>query len=303
MTQAIHPDGSDTAATWRRAGHARSWLLASPATLWLIALTLVPLALVLLASFWKTSLMGLSNEWTTESWERVLGARIYFELLFKTFRIAIATTLITLLLSYPMALLLANQRGARKALLIFVLFLPFWVGYVVRTFAWLPILGRGGVINQSLMALGLISEPLDWLLYNEFAVHLGLVYIYLLFMILPIYLSIERIDRALVEAAYDLYARPVAMLRHVLLPLSWPGVLSGCVMVFLLTFGAYVTPALLGGIKGTTFATVIATQFTTDRNWSLGSTLAFTMVVVVIAALMFAGRFIGLQAVFLQGKK
>lgn len=286
-----------------RVGQVRALLLASPATLWLMAFTLVPLGLVLLASFWKTSLMGLSTDWTTESWQRVLGASIYFELLFKTFRIAIATTLITLVLSYPVALLLANQHGARKALLILVLFLPFWVGYVVRTFAWLPILGRTGVVNQVLMSLGLTDAPLNWLLYNEFAVHLGLVYIYLLFMILPIYLSVERIDRALVEAAYDLYAGPLAMLRHVLLPLSWPGVLAGCVMVFLLTFGAYVTPALLGGLKGTTFATVIATQFTTDRNWSLGSALAFSMVVVVIAALMFAGRFIGLQAIFLQGRK
>jgi len=291
--------GDSAAAKARaRAGLA----LAAPAGLWLVVFTLGPLLLIVLVSFWRSSMFGLSPDWTLRNWDRLWSSPVYLDLLLKTFRIAALTTLVTLLLSYPMALVLANQQGLRKASLVLVLFLPFWIGYVVRTFAWLPVLGRNGVINQALLGLGLVSEPVDWLLYNEFAVYVGLVYIYLLFMILPIFLSLDRIDRALIEAAYDLYARPWAVFRHVLLPLSLPGVLAGCVMVFLLTFGAYVTPALLGGASGITFANVIAAQFLTDRNWALGSALSLAMVAVVIGTLILVGRRIGLQSIFLHGR-
>src|SRR5262249_53549036 len=148
--------------------------------------------------------------------------------------IAVATTALAFVISYPMAYFLASLRGPIKTLCVVLLFLPFWTSYLVRTFVWLPMLGRNGLINQILTGLGIIDTPLDWLLYNEGTVLLGLAYVYTLFMTLPIYLSLDRLDPKLLEAAADLGAGPVQTLWRVLLPLSLPGILSGSIMVFLL---------------------------------------------------------------------
>ena len=273
--------------------------LASPSIVWLLLLVAVPCVFMVVMSFLSTGIFGIQFKFTWVNFNRMLTTPLYGYLLFKTFRIAVATTLLTLLAAYPVALFLSRQRGAVKSALVLLLFLPFWIGYVVRTFAWLPILGRGGLINQLLMQLGIISEPIEWLLYNEFAVYLGLVYVYLLFMVLPIFLAIDRIEPALYEAARDLGASRWETFRRVTLPLSKPGVLSGCIMVFLLTFGAFVTPALLGGTSGIMYSNVIATQFFADNNWAFGSALSSVMTVVVIAFLVGSGRFIGLREVFL----
>src|SRR5207248_3002972 len=138
----------------------------------------------------------------------------------KTLRIGVEATFISLVLSYPIAYLLARARGTMKGALILLLFLPFWASYVVRAFVWLPILGRNGVINSALMAVGLIDQPLDWLLYNEGSVLVGLVYVYTLFMTLPVYLSLDKIDPGLIEAASDLGAKPLRIFWEVLWPLS-----------------------------------------------------------------------------------
>jgi len=286
-------------------GRRRSWraaLVALPGATWLVLFTLVPVALMLLVSFWTSDIFGLKPAWTLRNWERLFRTPLYAELLFKTFRIAVLTTVLTLIVAYPLALFLARLRGAAKATLVVLLFLPFWIGYVVRTFAWLPILGRNGLINQALMGIGITSEPVDWFLYNEGAVYVGLIYVYLLFMVLPIFLSLDRIDPALIEAAADLHASPWATFRHVLFPLSVPGVVSGSVMVFLLAFGAYVTPALLGGPSGIMFSNVVATQFIADNNWAFGSALSLVMMAVVLGVLFVAGRRLGLQRIFLAGR-
>ena len=278
------------------------WFAALPGIGWLLLFTLVPLLLMLVISFWTSTIFGLRADWTLRNWARLFSTPVYFDLLFKTVRIAFLTTLVTLVLSYPIALFLARTSGFVKTIAIVMLFLPFWIGYVVRTFAWLPILGRTGLLNQGLMAIGIIDTPVEWFLYNEAAVYLGLVYVYLLFMVLPIFLSLDRIDHSLIEAAIDLHATPFAVLRHVLLPLSFPGALSGCIMVFLLTLGAYVTPALLGGPSGIMFSNVIATQFLADNNWAMGSTLSLLMMALVFAVLIVAGRKFGLQRVFMSAK-
>jgi spermidine/putrescine transport system permease protein len=288
--------GEAARGTWRSA------LVALPGATWLVLFTLVPVALMLLASFWTSDMFGLKPSWTLRNWERLVKTPLYAELLFKTFRIAVVTTALTLIFAYPLALFLARLQGAAKATLVIPLFLPFWIGYVVRTFAWLPILGRNGLINQALMGLGLASGPIDWFLYNEGAVYVGLIYVYLLFMVLPIFLSLDRIDPSLIEAAADLHASPWAIFRQVLFPLSLPGVLSGSVMVFLLAFGAYVTPALLGGPSGIMFSNVVATQFIADNNWAFGSALSLVMMAVVLGVLFLAGRKIGLQRIFLAGR-
>lgn len=275
-------------------------LLASPSIAWLLLFVALPCAFMVVMSFLTTSVFGIKFAFTWANFERLVQSPLYGILLFKTFRISVLTTILTLLAAYPIAIFLSRQSGALKSLLLLLLFLPFWIGYVVRTFAWLPILGRTGVINQVLMQLGVIQEPVEWLLYNEFAVYLGLVYVYLLFMVLPIFLAVDRIDRALFEAASDLGASRWKTFTRVTLPLSRPGILSGSVMVFLLTFGAFVTPALLGGTSGIMYSNVIATQFFADNNWSFGSALSVVMTIVVMAFLIVSGRFVGLREVFLS---
>lgn len=273
-------------------------LLAGPAMAWLAIFVMIPLAMTVVVSFWTSTLFGLEATWSARNWVRAFSTPIYADLIMKTIRIALLTTAITLVLSWPIALFLSRLRGTSKAVFVLLLFLPFWIGYVVRTFAWLPILGREGLINRALMGLGVIERPIDWLLYNEGTVYLGLIYVYLLFMVLPIFLSLDKIDRGFLEAAADLGASRSQQLRYILLPLSLPGVLAGSIIVFLMAFGAYVTPALLGGPSGIMFSNVIATQFLVDNNWAFGATLSLIMVVFVLATLLLASPWIGLREIF-----
>lgn len=271
------------------------WLLAAPAVLWLIAFTILPMGLMVAMSFWKSTIFGTHPDFILDNYKRIFSNSLYLNQLLRTIRISIVTTIISLLVSYPIALLLSRLQGPWKSTFVLLLFIPFWSSYVVRTFVWLPILGRNGIINQILMWLGLIDRPLDILLYNEGAVLLGLVYVFTLFMTLPIYVSLEKLDPALVEAANDLGARPLQIFTRVVLPLSLPGVVSGSVMVFLLAVGAYVTPQLLGGPSGLMFGNIIASQFLSDNNWAFGSALAVSMMIIVLALLLLTGRFAGLQ--------
>ena len=277
------------------------WLL-GPGVLWLLLFGVAPLAFMLMMSFWTSTIFGTKPDFSFENYARVLVTELYRDQLFKTLRIALMTTGMALVISYPVAYLLSRLRGARKALFVLMIFLPFWTSYVIRAFVWLPILGRNGAINNTLQALGIIDAPIDWLLFNEGAVFLGLVYVYTLFMTLPIYLSLEKIDPALIEAATDLGARPASVFWRVILPLSWPGVLSGCIMVFLLAVSAFVTPQLLGGPSGIMYGNVIASQFLANNNWAFGSALSLTLVAIVVVLLIVSSRWIGVQHVFTGGR-
>jgi len=277
------------------------WLL-GPGVLWLLVFGLAPLAFMLMMSFWTSTIYGTKPDFSFDNYARVIFTELYRDQLFKTLRIAVMTTAITVVISYPVAYLLSSLKGMRKALFVLLMFLPFWTSYVIRAFVWLPILGRNGAINKALQAIGIIDAPLDWLLFNEGAVFLGLVYVYSLFMTLPIYLSLEKIDPALVEAATDLGARPASVFWRVILPLSWPGVLSGCIMVFLLSVSAFVTPQLLGGPSGIMYGNVIASQFLANNNWAFGSALSLTLVAIILVLLMISSRWIGLQRVFTGGR-
>ncbi len=277
-------------------------LLLSPGLGWLAIFVLAPLGFTVVLSFWKSTIFGTSVDFQFGNYAQVFTTPLYIDLLLKTLRIALVTTLISLVVSYPIAYFLSIQPDVRRVVLALLLFLPFWTSYVVRTFVWLPILGTTGAINQFLMWLGAIDRPIEWLLYNEGSVYLGLVYVYTLFMTLPIYLSIERIDPRLIEAAADLGARPVWIFLRIIVPLSWPGVLSGSIMVFLLSMSAYVTPQLLGGPSGIMFSNMIAAQFLSNNNWALGAALSVTLSAVVLLLLGTAGRWIGVQQVFTGGR-
>jgi spermidine/putrescine transport system permease protein len=270
--------------------------------LWLVIFGLVPLGFMVVMSFWKSTIFGTHPDFQFGNYARQIAEPLYGQLMVKSLRIAAISTLLTLLVSYPIAYFMTRLRGAWKGAFLVALFMPFWTSYVVRTFVWLPILGRTGAINAALMSLGLIATPIDWLIYNEGTVYLGLVYVYTLFMVLPIYLSLDRIDPRLVEAALDLGARPWSVFWRILLPLSWPGVLSGCIMVFLLGAGAYVTPRLLGGPSGIMYGNMIADQFLNNNNWALGAALGCTLALVVAILLAVTGRWIGMRQVFTGGR-
>jgi len=276
-------------------------LLLMPGTAWLLIFVILPLVFTIVMSFWTSTIFGTSATWTLTNYINFLEEPTYVVILIKTLRIAAISTAVTLLISYPMAWFLATRQGATKIIVLIAIFMPFWTSYVIRTFLWLPILGRYGVINNALIWLGLIDQPLMGLLYNEGTIYLGLVYVYVLFMVLPIYLALDRLDPNMVEAAFDLGAKPFNIFYRIVLPLSWPGVLSGCIMVFLLSCGAYVTPSLLGGPSANMFGNLISSQFSHSNNWAFGSALSVVLIVSVISLVLIAGHRIGLKRVFIGG--
>lgn len=282
----------------RRSRWSAGGLLVVPAMLWLLVFAIGPLIFFACVSLWTASVFGLSSDLSFKSYQSLVDDPVYISVLGQTLRIAFITTTLALLVSYPLAMFIARLKGHRRTLAVVLLFLPFWTSYVVRTFVWLPMLGRTGLVNQALLALGLIDKPLDGLLYNETAVYVGLVYVYTLYMTLPIYLSLEKIDLSLIEAAYDLGATPLQAFRRVVLPLSLPGVWSGCTMVFLLSCGAYVTPQLLGGPSGQMFGNIIASQFLNANNWPLGAALSVVLMIVVLGCVYIASRRFGFQRLF-----
>lgn len=263
----------------------RPWLLLAPGCLFLVVIGLAPVIVTIVMSFWKSSIMGTRADFQFGNYARILAQPVYWQQLVQTLQIALVTTLLCLLVSYPLAWFLNTRNGRGKGLWLLAIFVPFWISYVVRTFAWLPILGLNGLVNRSLMGLGLISEPIDWLLYNVGATYLGLVYVYTLFMTLPIYLAMQRLDSSLLAAAADLGARPFAIFRRIVWPLTLPGVVSGGVMVFLLSISAYVTPRLLGGSSGVMFGSIIADQFLAGNNWAFGAALATSLMLVILMVL------------------
>jgi spermidine/putrescine transport system permease protein len=282
----------------QKPGISGGWLVA-PAMVWLALFALAPLVFLVTVSFWTASMFGLTSSFSLQSYASLAGDSIYIRVLGNTVKIAILTTALSLLVSYPIALFLASLKGKRKMLFVILLFLPFWTSYVVRTFVWMPILGRSGLINATLMSMGIIDRPLDNLVFNEGAVYLGLVYVYTLYMTLPIYLALDKLDPALIEAANDLGASAWQTFRKIILPLTLPAVWSGCTMVFLLCCGAFVTPRLLGGPSSQMFGNIISSQFLDAGNWPLGAALSVVLMVVVMLSLYLASRRFGFQSLFM----
>jgi len=282
----------------QKPGVTGGWLVA-PAMVWLALFALAPLVFLVTVSFWTASMFGLTSSFSLQSYASLAGDSIYIRVLGNTVKIAVITTALSLLVSYPIALFLASLKGKRKMLFVILLFLPFWTSYVVRTFVWMPILGRSGLINATLMSMGVIDRPLDNLVFNEGAVYLGLVYVYTLYMTLPIYLALDKLDPALIEAANDLGASAWQTFRKIILPLTLPAVWSGCTMVFLLCCGAFVTPRLLGGPSSQMFGNIISSQFLDAGNWPLGAALSVVLMVVVMLSLYLASRRFGFQSLFM----
>lgn len=272
----------------------RGAFLVAPALLWLLAFTIVPIVMLLVLSFWTSTAYGVSPVWTLANYRTIFGEQVYLTTFVRTLRIAAITTALTLLVAYPMALFLSRFRGGFKSVFLLFVFLPFWTSYVVRSFLWLPMLGRNGLLNFILLKFGIIDRPVDWFIYNEGAIYIGLVYAYMLFMFLPIYQSLDKQDQSLEEAAADLGATPLRAFWRVVFPLSLPGVFSGCTMVFLFACGAYVTPQLLGGASSLMVGNVIASQFQVSNNWALGAALSTTLMSAVLLCFTMSAWRLGL---------
>lgn len=268
---------------WLRSDAARGILLLSPTLFVVVAAMAVPLALMVAYSFWSQSYVTLDTSFTWKNYQDVFTRDIYRILFLRSVAISALVTLVTVLLAYPIAYFVAFDVKRHKLLWLILLTLPFWTSYLLRVFSWKVILGYNGVINSGLMSLGLISEPLQFLLYNPFAVIVTLAHAWAAFAILPIYVSLEKIDRTLLEAATDLGDGPVRRFFRVTLPLSMPGVIAASVLIFIPTVGDYVTPTLVGGTGGVMIANMIQAQFGKANNWPLGSALAISTMLAVTA--------------------
>ena len=258
------------------------YLLLSP-TLVVMGLALAaPLLLLAITSLKSQTNMGagFSDGWTLTQYGEVLGRASYRVLFLRSVAISGLVTLATLLLAYPMAYFVAFH-ARHKFVWLIALTIPFWTSYLLRVFAWKVILGFNGVINSGLLRLHVIQQPLEFLLYNPFAVVVTLAHAWAAFAILPIYVSLEKIDRSLLEAASDLGDGAVRRFLRITLPLSMPGVIGAAILIFVPTTGDYVTPSLVGGPAGRMLANVIAVQFTQAGNWPLGAALALVSMVLV----------------------
>jgi spermidine/putrescine transport system permease protein len=277
--------GRERALAWLYSRpEARAWALLAPGGFWLLLFFLIPLLIMFVYSFMPRGMYGgVEPGFTLEHYTRFFDP-LYLEVLQRTFVWSIACTVICLILGYPVAYLIV-QGGRWRNLLLFLVVLPFWTSFLVRTFAMIFLMRDSGLINNWLLKLGVIGQPLS-LLYTPLAVMAGLVYGFLPFMILPIYASLEKLDPSLLEAAEVLGARPRARFRKVTLPLSMPGVVAGCLLVFIPALGSFLTSDLLGGAKQLMIGNLVQNQFSSARNWPFGSAASFIVMALVLAAVM-----------------
>lgn len=261
-------------------------LLALPAVLWLGLFFLLPLAIVFVVSFMTRGTRELFTfPLTLDNYLRVLGP-VYRPVLLDSVWIAFVTTVICLITGYPLAFYISTRKSRfMQQFSLFLVILPFWTNFLVRTYAWRLILGNDGVLNSFLLNLGIISEPLT-MLNTDFAVLVGLVYGFLPFMVLPIYSSVERFEFRLVEASHDLGANDWHAFWRVVFPLTLPGVIAGSILVFIPAIGAFITPDMLGGTQGLMIGTLIQGQFKGTGNWPLGSAASMVMMVIVMGSLL-----------------
>ena len=293
----------DVATT--RGGASQGWLSRAVALpyVWLLLFFLAPFLIILKISFaepivaqppftpllaWgERGLAGLRA--TFENYAFLFQDGYYAIIYLASLKMAAIGTLLCLLLGYPMAYFIARQPPRRRQVLLLAVILPFWISFLLRVYAWIGLLNNRGVINNVLLSLGVIDEPLT-LLYNDFAVYLGIVYSYLPFMVLPLYANLERLDLDLLDAAADLGARRWQVFLDVTLPLSVPGIIGGCLLVFIPAVGEFVIPALLGGADTLMIGRVLWDEFFISRDWPVASAVSIVLVLLLVAPIMWFQR-------------
>ena len=267
--------------------------LISPPLLYALVMLAAPLAMVVTFSFWSQNYLDLDTTITLKNYREAWEKPIYRVLIMRSINISIMVTLVTVILAFPMAYFLSFKVKKNKALWLFLITIPFWTSYLLRVFLWKVILGYNGVLNSALMGLGIIDEPMTFILYNINAVVITLAHAWAPFAILPIFVALERIDRSLLEAAQDLGDGPVRRFFRVTLPLAMPGVIASTLIVLIPTVGDFITPKLVGGTQGLMISNMIQIQFGKANNAPLGAALAIASMIIVASislVIYMAGR-------------
>jgi len=265
-------------------------VLVLPGVVWLAAFFLLPLAFILVVSFGAVDPSGhvtLGNP-NLDNYREALRPE-YVRVVWNSIYYALVTTVLSIAIGYPIAYWISRYGGRRKVLLLILVMLPFWTSYLIRTYAWMIILRDNGILNTVLQAVGLTTEPIPFL-NTDFSVILGMTYGFLPFAILPLYVSIDRLDDHLVQAGRDLYASGRGAFIHVTLPLTMPGIVAAALLTFIPALGDFVTPDLLGGAQTTTIAKIVQVIFTSGRDWPSGSALGFLLMVVTMVGTLAALR-------------
>jgi spermidine/putrescine transport system permease protein len=280
------------------------WLLSAPALFVVFVAAVGPLFIVLVYSFLAPGDYGdVRWQFSSEGWTGVVLQRDIFDdtlqladahlsIFWRSVSLSLATTFLTLLFGFPTAYFIATRPQDRRDIWLFLITVPFWTNLLIRTFATMELLRNEGLINSVLQLLHITSGPIQFM-YTDFAVLVGMTYVFLPLMVLPLYASIEKLDFRVVEAAYDLYATRLQVLRRIILPLVKPGIIAGSILVFIPSLGAYVTPRVMGGGTNLMIGQLIELQFGQGRNWPLGAALSITLMTIVMAALLVYVRYAG----------
>ena len=295
--------GAQQAAIAARKKDIRSrWLLSAPALLIIFFAAVGPLLVMLLYSFMAKGDYGdvRFGEFSLDGWVSVFFQRDIFDdtlgladahlsIIWRSLHLSFFTTLLTLILGFPTAYFIATRPPHSREIWVFLVTIPFWTNLLIRTFAMQQVIRNEGLLNNALIWLGVIDTPLQ-IMYTDTANLLGMTYVYLPLMVLPLYASIEKLDFRLVEAGYDLYASRLQVLRRIVIPLVKPGIIAGSILVFIPSLGAYVIPRVLGGGKNMMLGNLIEMQFGSGRNWPLGAAMSITLMALVMVALIFYVR-------------
>jgi spermidine/putrescine transport system permease protein len=279
-----------------------NWLLSAPALILLTLAAAGPLLIMVVYSFLTPGEYG-NVKWlfSLDGWRGILFTEDIFEpgkytladahltILLRSMKLSLLTTLITLLVGFPTAWFIATKPPKTRVLWLFLITIPFWTNLLIRTFAVNEVIRNEGLLNTFLLWIGAISAPLQ-IIYSDTAVFIGMAYVYLPFMVLPIFAAIDRFDMRLLEAGYDLYASRGQVLRRIILPIVKPGIIAGSILVFTPSIGAYVIPRILGGGNNLMVGNLIDLQFGQGRNWPLGAALGMTLLIIVAVALVFYTR-------------
>ena len=291
-------------STLKRWGQPRNLVVGVP-YLWLLAFFAIPFVIVLKISFswmqpiqpgyaplleWVEETRRLVVTFNFDNYQVLLRESLYLDTFLYSVKVAAVSTFWCLLIGYPMAYAIARSKPSTRNLLLMLIILPFWTSFLLRVYAWVGLLKTNGVINNTLLAIGLIDEPLT-LLYTDFAVYIGIVYSYLPFMILPLYSNLEKHDLTLLEAAADLGAKPFKAFFKVTLPLSMPGIVAGCLLVFIPAVGEFVIPSLLGRTDQLMIGTVLSAQFFGARNWPVAGAVAIALLLVLLIPILLFQRY------------
>lgn len=295
-------DSAQDASEQRLKKHVRDrWLLSAPALLLILAAGVGPLLIVVIYSFLAPGNYGdVKWQFSMEGWFNVLFTRdifddtvsladAHFSIFWRSIKLAFATTVLCLIFGFPTAYFIATRAPHNRSLWLFLITIPFWTNMLIRTFAIQEVIRSEGIINTLLMNIGIISSPIQ-MMFTDFAIMLGMTYVFLPLMVLPLYASLEKLDFRLIEAGYDLYASRFGVLWRIIVPLVKPGIIAGSILVFVPALSSYVVPRVLGGGKNLMVGNLIELQFGQGRNWPLGAALSVTLVIIVLFAMLYYVR-------------